>query len=163
MPSAATSAPTPIRRGDHAARHAGVRTIEHGNLIDEATGQADGVEGHVSDRQPRHLYEMKKRAAEYGMSSDMLAKNDLVIEGAPQLEICKRAGVPVAYGTDLLGSCRASSRAKFMIRAEVQRPIEIIRAATLIGARDRAPGGQARVPQARCLSPTSGRRRQSAA
>ena len=25
-------------------------------------------------------YEMKKRAAEYGMSSDMLAKNDLVID-----------------------------------------------------------------------------------
>jgi len=57
-------------------------------------------------------YEMRKRAAEFGMSSDMLAKNDLVIDGGLRsLEICKRAGVPVAYGTDLLVSCRPSSRA----------------------------------------------------
>src|SRR6185295_14016944 len=38
-------------------------------------------------------YEMKKRAAEFGMSADMLAKNDLVIDGGLRsLEICRRAG-----------------------------------------------------------------------
>ena len=37
------------------AAHGGVRTIEHGNLIDDAVGQADGREGHVPDRQPRRL------------------------------------------------------------------------------------------------------------
>ena len=80
-------------------------------------------------------YEMKKRAAEYGMSSDMLAKNDLVIDGGLRsLEICKRAGVPVAYGTDLLGQLQSEQSREFLIRSEVQKPIEIIRAATLIGA-----------------------------
>src|SRR5262249_14550710 len=80
-------------------------------------------------------YEMKKRAAEYGMSSDMLAKNDLVIEGGLRsLEICKRAGVPVAYGTDLLGQLQSEQSREFSIRSEVQKPIEIIRAARLIGA-----------------------------
>ncbi len=45
-------------------------------------------------------YAMKERAAEFGMTGDMLAKNDLVIDGGLRsLEICKRAGVPVAYGT----------------------------------------------------------------
>jgi imidazolonepropionase-like amidohydrolase len=78
---------------------------------------------------------MKQRAAEYGMTSDMLAKNDLVIEGGLRsLEICKRAGVPVAYGTDLLGQLQSEQSREFIIRAEVQKPIEIIRAATLIGA-----------------------------
>ena len=37
------------------AARLGVRTIEHGNLIDDACGQADGREGHVPGRQPRHL------------------------------------------------------------------------------------------------------------
>jgi imidazolonepropionase-like amidohydrolase len=78
---------------------------------------------------------MKRRAAEYGMNSDMLAKNDLVIDGGLRsLEICKRAGVPVAYGTDLLGQLQSEQSREFIIRTEVQKPIEIIRAATLIGA-----------------------------
>jgi imidazolonepropionase-like amidohydrolase len=80
-------------------------------------------------------YEMQKRAAEYGMSSDMLAKNDLVIDGGLRsLELCQRAGVPVAYGTDLLGALQSEQSREFLIRARVQRPIEVIRAATLIGA-----------------------------
>jgi hypothetical protein len=86
------------------AAHAGVRTIEHGNLIDEASAKLMASKGMFLIANLVTYYEMKKRAAEYGMSSDMLAKNDLVIDGGLRsLEICKRAGVPVAYGTDLLG------------------------------------------------------------
>ena len=47
------------------------------------------------------------------MSADMLAKNDLVIDGGLRsLEICKRAGVPVAYGTDLLGQLQVEQIAR---------------------------------------------------
>jgi imidazolonepropionase-like amidohydrolase len=42
--------------------------------------------------------------------------------------------VPVAYGTDLLGQLQSEQSREFLIRAQVQRPIEILRAATLIGA-----------------------------
>ena len=42
--------------------------------------------------------------------------------------------MPVAYGTDLLGQLQVEQSREFIIRAEVQKPIEIIRAATLIGA-----------------------------
>jgi imidazolonepropionase-like amidohydrolase len=81
-------------------------------------------------------YAMKERAAEYGMSADMLAKNDLVIDGGLRsLEICKRAGVPVGYGTDLLGALQVEQSREFAIRSEVMAPLEIIRAATTIGAR----------------------------
>jgi imidazolonepropionase-like amidohydrolase len=80
-------------------------------------------------------YAMKERAAEFGMSGDMLAKNDLVIDGALRsLEICKRAGVPVAYGTDLLGQLQVEQSREFALRSQVLRPIEIIRSATLTGA-----------------------------
>jgi len=80
-------------------------------------------------------FEMKKHAAEYGMNSDMLAKNDLVIEGAlKSLEICKRHGIPVAYGTDLLGPLQVAQSEEFTLRAQVLSPAEIIRSATTIGA-----------------------------
>jgi imidazolonepropionase-like amidohydrolase len=117
------------------AAHAGVRTIEHGNLIDEASAKLMAEKGMFLVANLVTYYEMKKRAAEFGMSADMLAKNDLVIEGGLRsLEICKRAGVPVAYGTDLLGQLQAEQSREFIIRSEVHKPIEIIRAATLVGA-----------------------------
>jgi len=112
-----------------------VRTIEHGNLLDAATAELMASKGMYLIANLVTYYEMKKRAAEYGMSADMLAKNDIVIDGGLRsLELCQRAGVPVAYGTDLLGQLQSEQSREFLIRAEVQKPIEIIRAATLIGA-----------------------------
>jgi imidazolonepropionase-like amidohydrolase len=65
----------------------------------------------------------------------MLAKNDLVIEGAlKSLEICKRHGIPVAYGTDLLGQLQVAQSEEFTLRAQVLSPAEIIRSATTVGA-----------------------------
>jgi imidazolonepropionase-like amidohydrolase len=117
------------------AAKAGVRTIEHGNLIDDASAKLMAQKGMFLVANLVTYFEMKKRAAEYGMSGDMLAKNDLVIDGALRsLEICKRHGVPVAYGTDLLGQLQTEQSQEFTIRAQVVSPIEIIRSATTIGA-----------------------------
>ena len=117
------------------AAHAGVRTIEHGNLVDDASAKLMSEKGMFLVANLVTYYEMKKRAHEYGMSSDMLAKNDLVIDGAlKSLEICKRHGVPVAYGTDLLGQLQESQSDEFTIRAQVMPPIDVIRSATTIGA-----------------------------
>jgi len=118
------------------AAQCGVRVIEHGNLIDDKTAKLMAEKGMFMVANLVAYYAMKERAAEYGMSSDMLAKNDLVIDGGLRsLEICKRAGVPVGYGTDLLGALQVEQSREFQIRSEVLSPIEIIRAATTIGAR----------------------------
>jgi imidazolonepropionase-like amidohydrolase len=118
------------------AAHGGVRVIEHGNLIDDATAKLMAEKGMFMVANLVAYYAMKERAAEYGMTSDMLAKNDLVIDGGLRsLEICKRAGVPVGYGTDLLGALQVEESREFRIRSEVLSPIEIIRQATTIGAR----------------------------
>lgn len=118
------------------AAHAGVRTIEHGNLIDEAAAKLMAEKGMFLIANLVTYFAMKERAAEFGMTADMLAKNDLVIDGALRsLEICKRAGVPVAYGTDLLGQLQIEQSREFQLRSEVVSPIEIIRSATRIGAR----------------------------
>ncbi len=117
------------------AAHGGVRVIEHGNLINDATAKLMAEKGMFMVANLVAYYAMKERAAEYGMSSDMLAKNDLVIDGGLRsLEVCKRAGVPVGYGTDLLGALQVDESREFMIRSEVLSPIEIIRSATTIGA-----------------------------
>ncbi len=117
------------------AANAGVRTIEHGNLIDDASAKLMAEKGMFLVANLVTYFEMKKRAAEYGMSADMLAKNDLVIDGAlKSLEICKRHGIPVAYGTDLLGQLQMEQSEEFTLRARVLSPAEIIRSATTIGA-----------------------------
>jgi imidazolonepropionase-like amidohydrolase len=117
------------------AAHAGVRTIEHGNLIDDASAKLMADKGMFLIANLVTYFEMKKRAAEYGMTSEMLAKNDLVIDGAlKSLEICKRHGVPVGFGTDLLGQLQVEQSAEFAYRARVVSAIEIIRSATTIGA-----------------------------
>jgi imidazolonepropionase-like amidohydrolase len=118
------------------AANGGVRVIEHGNLIDDATAKLMAEKGMFMVANLVTYYAMRERAAEFGMTSDMLAKNDLVIDGGLRsLEICKRNGVPVGYGTDLLGALQMEQSREFTIRQEVLSPIEIIRAATTIGAR----------------------------
>jgi len=118
------------------AANAGVRVIEHGNLIDDKTAKLMASKGMFVVANLVAYYAMKERAAEYGMTSDMLAKNDLVIDGGLRsLEICKRAGVEVGYGTDLLGALQVEESREFLIRSEVLSPIEIIRQATTVGAK----------------------------
>src|SRR6266568_5309740 len=117
------------------AANAGVRTIEHGNLIDEASARLMAEKGMFLVANLVTYYAMRERASEFGMPPEMLAKNELVIDGALRsLEICKRAGVPVAYGTDLLGQLQVAQSQEFTLRAEVLSSAEIIRSATTVGA-----------------------------
>ncbi len=118
------------------AAQSGVRTIEHGNLIDEPAARLMAEKGMFLVANLVTYYAMRERAAEFGMDGDMLAKNELVIEGGLRsLEICQRAGVPVAFGTDLLGQLQVEQSREFSLRSEVVAPIDIVRSATSIGAR----------------------------
>jgi imidazolonepropionase-like amidohydrolase len=113
----------------------GVRTIEHGNLIDAASAKMMAKKGAYLVANLVAYYAMKERAKEFGMAKDMLEKNDMVIDGGLRsLEICKRAGVKVGYGSDLLGQLMVDQSREFLLRSEVLSPIEIIRQATLVGA-----------------------------
>jgi imidazolonepropionase-like amidohydrolase len=113
----------------------GVRTIEHGNLIDDKSAQLLKSKGGYMIANLVTYFVMKERAAQFGMTSDMLAKNDIVLDGAlKSLEICKKAGVKVGYGSDLLGQLQVEQSREFLFRAEVLKPLEIIRQATVVGA-----------------------------
>jgi imidazolonepropionase-like amidohydrolase len=113
----------------------GVRTIEHGNLIDAKSAKLLQSKGGYMVANLVTYFIMKEQAAQFGMTADMLAKNDIVLDGALRsLEICKRAGVKVGYGSDLLGQLQVEQSREFMFRAEVLKPLEIIRQATTVGA-----------------------------
>ncbi|CAN5836409.1 amidohydrolase family protein [soil metagenome] len=113
----------------------GVRTIEHGNLIDAKAAKLLKSKGGFMVANLVTYFIMKERAAQFGMSADQLEKNDIVLEGALRsLEICKAAGVKVGFGSDLLGQLQVEQSREFMFRAEVLKPLEIIRQATTIGA-----------------------------
>ena len=117
------------------AARLGVRTIEHGNLIDEASAKLMAEKGMFLVANLVTYYAMKERAAKFGMTAESLEKNEIVLQGGlKSLEICKRHGVPVAYGSDLLGELHWDQSREFSLRREVAAPIEIIRSATTIAA-----------------------------
>ena len=85
---------------------------------------------------PTHFHGMSStRTRKWAASITKKPKNDLVLDGAlKSLEICKKAGVKVGYGSDLLGPLQIEQSREFLFRAEVLKPIEIIRQATIVGA-----------------------------
>jgi len=113
----------------------GVRTIEHGNLVDAPTAKLMAQKGVYMVPNLIAYDAMKRRAKELGMPQEMLDKNDEVLKfGFKELELCRKAGVRMAYGSDLLGALENEQTREFQIRGEVMPAIEVIRSATLIGA-----------------------------
>ena len=62
----------------------GVRTIEHGNLIDAPAAALMAERGAYLVANLVTYVAMKERAAEFGMPATMLEKNDVVLEGGYQ-------------------------------------------------------------------------------
>ena len=113
----------------------GVRSIEHGNLIDRAT--AEHVAGADAFVVPTlATYDALHRfGRELGFTETNMAKLAEVREaGLGSLEILQRAGVKIGWGTDLLGPMHRHQSREFIIRAEAMAPFEIIRSATLVNA-----------------------------
>jgi imidazolonepropionase-like amidohydrolase len=114
---------------------AGVRTIEHGNLIDAPTAQLMAARGAYLVPTLVAYDALKRRGPDYGLSSYSLAKNELVLHaGLRSLEIARGAGVKIGFGSDLLGQLQNDHCNEFTIRREAMSAQEIIRSATLVNA-----------------------------
>ena len=123
-------------RGVNRALRAGVRCVEHGNLLDDETiallleNDAFLVPTLVTYDQ------MDKFGKQTGIPARSLEKNAQVRDaGFAALEKAHKAGVNLVYGSDLLGPLQAAQLDEFRLRAEVQAPIDMIRAATSTAAR----------------------------
>ena len=113
----------------------GVRSIEHGNLIDRATAEhVAGANGFVVPTLVTYDA-LHRHGREFGFSEISMAKLAEVREaGLGSLELLQRAGVKIGYGTDLLGPMHRYQSREFVLRAEAMAPCDIIRSATIVNA-----------------------------
>ena len=117
------------------AVRAGVRTIEHGNLVDTPTARLMAERGAYLVPTLVAYDALKRRGPDYGLSAYSLAKNEVVLAaGLRSLEICRAAGVQIGFGSDLLGQLQTDHCTEFTLRAAVMSPQEVIRSATLVNA-----------------------------
>ncbi len=113
----------------------GVRTIEHGNLIDAPTARL--MQEHGAYVVPTLItYEaLSLEGEKYGLPADSVAKiAEVSSAGLSSLEIYRQAGVKIGYGSDLLGPSQRLQSEEFRIRSEVMPLMDVIRSATTIAA-----------------------------
>ncbi len=116
------------------ALNAGVRTIEHANLIDEDAAKLAAEKGAYVVPTLVAYEALSKRAENSGYSDAMLEKLAKVQKaGLNSLKICKAAGVKMGFGTDIIGNQDMHAQ-EFAIRARVLPNHEIIHSATRVGA-----------------------------
>tara|TARA_R100001129_G_scaffold61614_2_gene41921 strand:- start:640 stop:1860 length:1221 start_codon:yes stop_codon:yes gene_type:complete len=113
----------------------GVRTIEHGNLIDGKTAKIV-AEANAFVVPTLATYEAFHRSGkEEGAAEHLLKKLDEVrSQGLEAIRLCREAGVKLGFGTDLLGPLHVHQRDEFLLRSEVESPFEILNSATAINA-----------------------------
>jgi len=113
----------------------GVRSIEHGNLLDAPTA-ALMAESNAILVPTLVTYEaLHRHGVDYGMPEVSMGKlRDVRDAGLRSLEIAKAAGVPTVYGTDLLGETHHYQSLEFSIRGEVLSAMELIKSATGLNA-----------------------------
>ncbi|ACL56541.1 metal-dependent hydrolase family protein [Methylobacterium nodulans] len=132
---------------------AGVRSVEHANLIEAKTAALMKERGAIACPTLVTYEALKSEGASLGFPQTSVDKiDDVRLRGLESLEILRAAGVTMAFGTDLLGEMHRHQSEEFVIRGRVLPAIEVIRAATvnaaeLIGLSGRigtiAPGAEA--------------------
>nr|WP_296775830.1 amidohydrolase family protein [Rhodococcus sp. (in: high G+C Gram-positive bacteria)] len=113
----------------------GIRTIEHGNLLDE-TSIALFLErnAYYVPTLTTYVAQMED-GKELGLDAGQLDKiSSVVDQGFKALELADRAGVNIAFGTDLLGEMHARQSDEFALRSTVQSSQAILLSATVTAA-----------------------------
>jgi imidazolonepropionase-like amidohydrolase len=114
---------------------AGVRSIEHGNLMDASSIPLFREHGAFYVPTIVTYRALADRSRQGLLPADIAVKLDEVIDGALRaLELAHGAGLPIAYGTDLFADLHDQQLQEFVIRSEIQSPADLIRSATTTAA-----------------------------
>ena len=125
------------------AVQAGVRSIEHGNLIDEATARVMKSHGAYLVPTLSTYVALADEGQRLGWSPAMLEKLTAVkTRGIEAVRIARAEGVPVVFGTDLLGHMHARQSGEFDLRLAAMPPVEALQSATIVAARLMRQEGQ---------------------
>jgi len=114
----------------------GVRTIEHGNLLNHEAAQNMAKYGAYLVPTLVIYDSLYLQGKENGISADSLSKVEQVRSaGLQSIRIARANRVKVGFGTDLLGMVGHTWQCKeFSIRAQIETPLEILGSATLVNA-----------------------------
>lgn len=118
------------------AVEAGVRCIEHGNLIDPPTAELMKERGTYLVPTLVTYFAMDEMGEQLNLPAASRRKvHDVLDAGLASLELAKAAGIPMAFGTDLLGETHDMQLREFALRARVLSPLEVIQSATSTAAK----------------------------
>ena len=105
----------------------GVKSLEHCNLISAETAKLAAEAGCIAIPTLAAYEGLKLEGAQLGQGAAELAKIDVVRDGGRNsLTYMRDAGLPMAYGTDLLGQLRKFGGLEFELLAQVLTPSEIL-------------------------------------
>lgn len=123
---------------DRCIRHAvvnGVRSVEHGNFLEDDTAKIMAERDAFLVPTLSAYVSMHEEGLSIGMPPELHAKIKFVLDvGSRELEVAKRNGVKMVYGTDLIGPLHRHQSLEFSIRGEVLPVIDVIRSATSTAA-----------------------------
>jgi imidazolonepropionase-like amidohydrolase len=113
----------------------GVRSIEHGTMIDEETAAFVASKGAYIVPTMAVLFALMQDGKHEDVPETSMKKllrvHDYALKG---LEIMKRAGIKMGFGTDLLGDQHTQQGTEFTLRKEVLTPFDILHSATAVNA-----------------------------
>jgi imidazolonepropionase-like amidohydrolase len=114
----------------------GIDTIEHGNLISDATISRVAREGAFVVPTNITYDLLARKGAEFGLPAESVAKIEDVREaGLERLGKMHAAGVVMGYGSDLLGGTQTAQSDEFTLRGRHLPADAVIRSATVDAAR----------------------------
>ncbi|SEG82769.1 metal-dependent hydrolase family protein [Bosea lathyri] len=115
---------------------AGVHSLEHCNLIQAETARLAASKGAIAVPTLVTYDKLASEGRKLGFPPDSVAKVENVrIAGMDSLAIMKKAGLAMAYGSDLLGEMHRHQSEEFVIRSRALPAHEVIASATHIAAK----------------------------
>ncbi|MBB4910985.1 metal-dependent hydrolase family protein [Actinophytocola algeriensis] len=135
------------RRGSYVAAHAysaeairhsvenGVRSIEHGNLMDAETAALMASRGAFLVPTLATYDAISRRGADNGLAPVSQEKNlEVLHAGANAIELARAAGVAIGFGTDLMGDLDDEQLNGLRLQSEIDGVLNALRSATSVNA-----------------------------
>jgi len=115
---------------------AGVHSLEHCNLIEAETARLAAAKGAVAVPTLVTYDKLVSDGPKLGFPPDSVTKVDVVRNaGMNSLAVMKKAGLAMAYGSDLLGEMHRYQSEEFVIRGRALPAHEVIGSATHVAAK----------------------------
>ncbi|MFJ5692812.1 amidohydrolase family protein [Arthrobacter sp. NPDC093125] len=122
-------------RAINRALRAGVRGIEHGNLLDDESLELFKEFNAFLTMNLVTYWALEREGRKFGLSQENWEKVAAVLDGGYEaLGKAHEAGINLAYGSDLLGGMQVHQAKEFTVRAKIMPAIDVIRSATTTAA-----------------------------